>query len=136
MIDDYLKTGKIEDLLDDSPRDQMDDQQKQPNDIDELRESKEEIKNDIENLFGSIENKSHYDLAPIPVTSNSRKPFLDLEEDIKIQGIAKRDLKNKGPRRNQIGKESEMSLEQQDQSHPEILPMPRIRKPKILVKQT
>ena len=59
MIDDYLKTGKIEDLLDDSPRDQMDNQQQQPNDIDELRESKEEIENDIENLFGSIENKSH-----------------------------------------------------------------------------
>ena len=69
MIDSYLKTGNIENLLDDSPPAQIDDQQQQPNDIGEPQKSVEEIEKDINSFLGSLMDKVTKSKAPIPVPS-------------------------------------------------------------------
>ena len=69
MIDSYLKTGNIENLLNDSPPTQMDDQQQQPSDIGEPQKSVEEMEQDINSFLGSLVDKAKKSKAPIPVPS-------------------------------------------------------------------
>ena len=68
IIDSYLKTGNIENLLNDSPPTQMDDQQ-QPSDIGEPQKSVEEMEQDINSFLGSLVDKAKKSKAPIPVPS-------------------------------------------------------------------